>query len=222
MQSRPKRNSSSTQEKYFDSTLTFCFYRTLVRLLSTLVKNSLTDSFMCLRIKWCDPGDNYAKSKLVFIGSLMTASDVRRDSWRSLSFVICQVKSNSFNPCVCDNFFIVQDWSSGDCWPSVNKRNIFPFQLRYMTWMADEYKCQTKYQGTNISCIEFFLPFNKLLQSFQKYIHFFVTKSFLSTLKTLLQALHNVLDYVHLDSFLAITRLPCPDSRLSFKNLCSF
>ena len=98
MQSRPKRNSSSTQEKYFDSTLTFCFYQTLVRLLSTLVKNSLTDSFMCLRIKWCDPGDNYAKSKLVFIGSLMTASDVRRDSWRSLSFVICQVKSNSFNP----------------------------------------------------------------------------------------------------------------------------
>ena len=51
MQSRPKRNSSSTQEKYFDSTLTFCFYQTLVRLLSTLVKNSLTDSFMCLRIK---------------------------------------------------------------------------------------------------------------------------------------------------------------------------
>ena len=51
---------------------------------------------------------------------------------------------------------------------------------------------------------------------------FFFTKSFLSTLKTLLQALHNVLDYVHLDSFLAITRLPCPDSRLSFKNLCSF
>ena len=149
------------------------FYRTRVRSLATLVKNSLTDSFMCLRIKWCDPGDNYAKSKLVFIGSLMTASDVRRDSWRSLSFVICQVKSNSFNPCVCDNVFIVQDWSSGDCWPSVNKRNIFPFQLRYMTWMADEYKCQTKYQGTNISCIEFFLPFNKLLQSFQKYIHFF-------------------------------------------------
>ena len=61
MQSRPKRNSSSTQEKYFGSTLTFCFYRTLVRLLSTLVKNSLTDSFMCLRIKWRDPGDNYAK-----------------------------------------------------------------------------------------------------------------------------------------------------------------
>ena len=150
MQSRPKRNSSSTQEKYFDSTLTFCFYQTLVRLLSTLVKNSLTDSFMCLRIKWCDPGDNYAKSKLAFIGSLMTASDVCRDSWRSLSFLICQVKSNSFNPCVCDNVFIVQDWSSGDCWPSVNKRNIFPFQLRYMTWMADEYKCQTKYQGTNM------------------------------------------------------------------------
>ena len=106
------------------------------------------------------PGDDYAKSKLEVIGSLMT-------------YVICKVKSNSCNPCVCGNVFIVQDWSSEDCWPSVNRRNIFPFQLRYMTWMADEYKCQTKYQGTNISCIEFCLPFNKLLQSFQKYIHFF-------------------------------------------------
>ena len=115
--------------------------------------------------------------------------------------MICQVKSNSCNLCVCGNVFIVQDWSSEDCWPSVNRRNIFPFQLRYMTWMADEYKCQTKYQGTNISCIEFCLPFNKLLQIFQKYIRFFFTKSLLSTLKSLLQALQNLLDYVHLDSF---------------------
>ena len=83
------------------------------------------------------PGDDYAKSKLEVIGSLMT-------------YVICKVKSNSCNPCVCGNVFIVQDWSSEDCWPSVNRRNIFPFQLRYMTWMADEYKCQTKYQGTNM------------------------------------------------------------------------
>ena len=144
----------------------------------------------------------------------MTASNVCWNSWRSLWFA----KSNL---CACGNVFSVQDWSSEDCWASVNKRNIFPFQLRNMTWMADEYKCQTKYQGTNISCIEFCLPFNKLLQSIQKYFHFF-TKSLLSTLKTSLQALQNVLAYVHLDSFLPITRLPCPDSRLSFNIFYSF
>ena len=75
---------------------------------------------------------------LIFFGSLMKASNVCRYGWRSLAFAICKVKSNSCNRCVSGNVFIVQDWSSEDCWPSVNTRNIFPFQLRYMTWMADE------------------------------------------------------------------------------------
>ena len=41
-----------------------------------------------LGLNYMTPGDDYAKSKLEVIGSLMT-------------FVICKVKSNSCNPCVC-------------------------------------------------------------------------------------------------------------------------
>ena len=160
MQSRPKRNSSSTQENILIQLWHFVFIELWSDYCLTLSKTHWLTHPCVLGLNYVTPGDDYAKSKLEVIGSLMT-------------YVICKVKSNSCNPCVCGNVFIVQDWSSEDCWPSVNRRNIFPFQLRYMTWMADEYKCQTKYQGTNISCIEFFLPFNKLLQSFQKYIHFF-------------------------------------------------
>ena len=178
MQSRPKRNSSSTQENILIQLWHFVFIELWSDYCLPLSKTHWLTHSCVLGLNDVTPGDDYAKSKLEIIGSLMTASNVCRDSWRSLSFVICQFKSNSCNPCVCGNVFTVQDWSTEDCWPSVNTRNIFPFQLRYMTWMADEYKCQTKYQGTNISCIEFCLPFNKLLQSIQKYFHFFLRNPF--------------------------------------------